>query len=338
MKNFKRFTASLLALFIAFLLLPSTLSASGVIDTDSACGLTINYADGETSLSGASFSIYKIADVSAYGEFTPTPDFSGFNVDIKGKNDEAWRNLATTLEGYVLRDSIAPTDKGVTDSHGALSFPTGESKLETGLYLVLGSRHTQNNLIYDCSPFIVMLPTTQSGAWAYSQTVDPKFTSTPVPPTPSYDITRKVLKIWKDDGHENRRPQSVTVTLLRDGMIYDTVALSDANNWRYEWNNLDGRSSWTVVEEILTDYAVEIYREGITFVITNTYVPDIPDDPPSDSGDDDPLPPDEIEIPPEEPTPEEPTLPQTGQLWWPVPVLACAGLTCIALGVIRRRS
>lgn len=45
MKNFKRFTASLLALFIAFLLLPSTLSASGVIDTDSACGLTINYAE-----------------------------------------------------------------------------------------------------------------------------------------------------------------------------------------------------------------------------------------------------------------------------------------------------
>ena len=25
-------------------------------------------------------------------------------------------------------------------------------------------------------------------------------------------------------------------------------------------------------------------------------------------------------------------LPQTGQLWWPVPVLACAGLGCIAVG------
>ena len=29
--------------------------------------------------------------------------------------------------------------------------------------------------------------------------------------------------------------------------------------------------------------------------------------------------------------------PQTGQLWWPVPVLACAGLGCIAVGLFRRR-
>ena len=29
-------------------------------------------------------------------------------------------------------------------------------------------------------------------------------------------------------------------------------------------------------------------------------------------------------------------LPQTGQLWWPVPVLACAGIGCIAVGLFRR--
>ena len=30
-------------------------------------------------------------------------------------------------------------------------------------------------------------------------------------------------------------------------------------------------------------------------------------------------------------------LAQTGQLWWPVPVLVCAGLACIAVGLFRRR-
>lgn len=30
-------------------------------------------------------------------------------------------------------------------------------------------------------------------------------------------------------------------------------------------------------------------------------------------------------------------LPQTGQLWWPVPVLMCMGLGCIIIGLIRRR-
>lgn len=341
MKNFKRFTVSLLALCIAFLLLPSTLSASGVIDTARDCALTINYADGETSISGASFSIYKIAEVDAYGGFTTTPDFSGFNVDIKGKDDEAWRTLASTLEGYVLRDSITPTDKGVTDSQGILSFPTGEAKLGTGLYLVLGARHTQNNTVYEPSPFIVMLPNTQSGEWVYSQTVDPKFNSTPVPPTPSFNyVDRKVLKVWNDLEHEHQRPHSVTVQLLRDGIVWDTVTLSDANNWRYSWSMLDSSYSWTVVEEFLPDYSVRIYREGITFVVTNTYITDLPDDPPTESDD-----PEELEIPPEEPTPDEPDeptpdepiLPQTGQLWWPVPVLSCGGLLFIAIGMLRRR-
>ena len=30
-------------------------------------------------------------------------------------------------------------------------------------------------------------------------------------------------------------------------------------------------------------------------------------------------------------------LPQTGQLWWPVPVLNCGGLGCIVEGLLRRR-
>lgn len=37
------------------------------------------------------------------------------------------------------------------------------------------------------------------------------------------------------------------------------------------------------------------------------------------------------------PTQKPSHLPQTGQLWWPVPVLICAGLACIVVGLIRRR-
>ena len=36
--------------------------------------------------------------------------------------------------------------------------------------------------------------------------------------------------------------------------------------------------------------------------------------------------------------PEDPRLPQTGMLWWPVPVLAAAGLLLIVMGCIRRRT
>ena len=37
------------------------------------------------------------------------------------------------------------------------------------------------------------------------------------------------------------------------------------------------------------------------------------------------------------PSPGGSKLPQTGQLWWPVPVLICMGLGCIAVGLLRRR-
>lgn len=33
-----------------------------------------------------------------------------------------------------------------------------------------------------------------------------------------------------------------------------------------------------------------------------------------------------------------PIIPQTGQLWWPVPVLLCLGVICLIVGVIRRKS
>lgn len=63
------------------------------------------------------------------------------------------------------------------------------------------------------------------------------------------------------------------------------------------------------------NYTVEITQEGKVFVVTNTYVPEKPT------------------------TPSKPdtSLPQTGQLWWPVPVLLAVGLLFVVIGLIRRR-
>ena len=70
-------------------------------------------------------------------------------------------------------------------------------------------------------------------------------------------------------------------------------------------------------------YTVSISREGITFVITNTLKP--------------------FEEPEPTPTPGTPdtpgeNLPQTGVLWWPVPLLAVLGALLLLLGWgLRRR-
>lgn len=332
MKIKKKITAVLCSLMAALLLLPVPALAAGSIDTGREVQLTISYQDGTTSLSGAVFDIYRIAAVDATGELMPVSPFDQFNVDIRGKNDAAWKALASTLEGYVLRDAITPTSSGKTNAQGLLTF----SGLEQGLYLVLGHRHTQGGRIYDAAPFMVLLPALDEDAndWLYDVIVNPKYDSRPEPDKPDEPdedtITRKVLKVWADKGHEKDRPQEVIVQLLRDGKVFDTVTLNAANNWRYTWDGLDDRHTWTVVEKELKDYTVTVTREGVTFVVTNTYTEDIPDEPA-------PTTPPTPTTPDTPNTPGKPALPQTGQLWWPVPLLLAVGLLFLVLGLLRRR-
>ena len=115
--NMKLCKRLILFLLVA-LMLPVTAYAAGSIDKDLAVSLTISYQDGKMPLVGAEFSIYQVATVDEYGELTTTNNFKQFNVDIRGKNDAAWKTLASTLEGYVLRDNIMPTDSGKTGQDG----------------------------------------------------------------------------------------------------------------------------------------------------------------------------------------------------------------------------
>ncbi len=293
--------------------------AAETIDPAQAVSMTVSYHDEYTTLAGASFRIYLVATVDASGTLRVTDSFKPYSVDIQAKDGGTWKSLATTLEGYALRDGLTPTDSGVTDELGCLRFPTGGGTLTQGLYLVLGQRHTQGGIRYDVMPFMVMLPTWDSakGVWLYDVAADPKYEATPdVPST----VTRKVLKVWDDAGSESARPKEISVQLLRDGKVYDTVTLNAKNSWRYTWDELGGGYSWTVVEKELSGYTVRVERDGASFLVTNTATPETPPTP--------------------TPTPTPPSgkkLPQTGQLWWPVPVLAAAGLAFLVVGALVRR-
>ena len=130
--------------------------------------------------------------------------------------------------------------------------------------------------------------------------------------------------------------------LLRNGEVYDTVTLSEENGWSHTWTGLDKDDTWQVVEADVPDgYTVTVTREGITFVVTNTRSKDNPDEPePGEEIPDNP-PPTGSQEPgeeiPEEPAPQGPALPQTGTLWWLVPLLACGGMALFLLGWARRR-
>ena len=101
--------------------------------------------------------------------------------------------------------------------------------------------------------------------------------------------------------------------------IVDTVSLTAENNWRYVWDELDAGCRWEVVEKECPGYTVKVEKSGVTFTLTNTHVPS--------------------ETPPKKPDPAapKPRLPQTGQLWWPVPLLLQAGLGLLIVGLRQRR-
>ncbi len=338
----KKICRCIIPLLLMLLMLPRIVYAAGSIDPTRDVRMNLSYQNGSTSLAGAEFRIYLVATVDKTGALTVTETFKQFNVDIRGKNDAAWKDLASTLEGYVLRDKITATDSGKTDASGNLTFPTGSQKLTKGLYLVLGQRHTQGSYRYDASPFMVMLPSQDSekNEWLYDVSVNPKHDSAKIPDgsssTGTY-ITRKVLKVWNDAGNESLRPQKIVVQLLRDEEIYKTVTLSAANNWRYTWTGLNDSYVWTIVEKESENYTVSVAQEGVTFVITNTYSS-------SGSGGSDDSEIQQVGDPlllgrtrGAVRSPQTRKLPQTGSLWWPVPVLVCGGVVFLIVGTLSRK-
>ncbi len=355
MKSNKRFFAVLLCLALLTL---SVLPISAL----NAMSITIACNDNDTPLVGAELEIFLVAKRDKYGSFSLTDDFSKYNVELTS------RSLAYTLEGAVKRDGLLPLDSLKTDNSGYAVFPSENVTLEPGIYLVLSKKHIQNDHTYSISPFTVTL----DGESINMVSVKAKYESEYNPILPLF-TSRKVLKVWNDTDNESERPREITVTLLKDGEVYDTVVLSDDNNWRHTWDKLDAFSVWTVAENELEDYTVSISREGITFVITNTYSENPPDSPEDSTSSETTEPPETVDTsettaptsdtdkttepsetkPPEttEPAPDESVdtdtkkpapdttepeviLPQTGQLRFPIPILIAVGLAFVTAGVI----
>ncbi len=347
------------------------------IDLDQDVMLILDYYDEKLPIAGAKFDLYHVGTISEDAKFSLTGDFSDYPVAVDSLEEEGWEDLARTLYGYAQRDEREPIDTGRTDVYGNLKFPVQMDSLKPGLYMAVADRHVQNGKIYTAEPFMVWMPdrNIETGEWCYEVTALPKQEQIPADKEPEF-ISRKVLKVWNDE-RTYRRPTKITVDLLKDGQVYDSAALNASNNWRFTWENLSDEFLWTVAEQEVNGYTVSVGKEGITFVITNTSEPSEPGNPGggggSSGGSD--TPPEPKNPVPELPKPpgversqrsgggsdDAPSwapsftddlelqfidmmqvplagwLPQTGQLWWPVPLLTASGLLFLIVGLIVRR-
>ena len=291
----------LMALAALMICLPAL--AIDKIDEGAATSLTVAFAPEGTPAEGAEFALYRVADMTGFGEFALSGGFEKYSVPVNDLDSEGWRNLTGQLEGYVqIDDSLVPVRTGTVDAAGKCAF-TG---LDVGLYLVTGEEWYGETQIYKPQSALVTLPNRDADdVWIYDVEIVPK----DEPPRPLTKI--EVMKVWSDSEYSGR-PASITVELLGNGQLVETVELNRDNNWRYTWEKLDGEMSWQVVENPVPDgYTVQVERENTLITITNSR--------PTQGGGDE-------------------KLPQTGQLWWPVPVLALAGMTLFAVGWIRRRA
>lgn len=315
MKMIKKFINTMMVLLLALIIVtPAQSFAIDRIDLDKDVTLTVNYLQDETPVPGANFHLFRVADTSETADFTLTGDFAKYPVKVKDLDSQGWTDLATTLYGYVRRDGIKPMDNATTNAAGQVKFPT-TGTMKPGLYLVTGDTVRFNKMIMDVAPALICLPDRpeDSESWTYDAVSFAKYMNE------GYyidnPISHKVSKVWQDEGFEEQRPDDIEVQLLQDNEVFDTVTLSAENNWSYEWPELDGDYTYTVVETEVTGYTVSVSQNEEAFVITNTNN-------------------DWQEFQESE---EEETLPQTGVLWWPVFALIAAALIFFIIGVARNR-
>lgn len=290
-------------LFLLAVLLPLSVAAEG----EQTGSVNIVFVHNKVPVVGAVFRLYRVAEQDEAGEYGLTEAFSSFPITIEDLRDsDSWNAAANTFAAYVTQERISPDAEGETDLYGMLCL----HELPLGMYLVVGDvLTTENGTVYQPSPFLIPIPTvSEDGGLLYEITAEPKFELY----HEDDKLERRALKVWENEANAELRPHSITVQLLCDGKLYDEQELNAENNWRYSWTDLDAKCQWRVIEkEVPADYKVSIDRQGLTYVITNTYTPTESTNPPS----------------------SEPP-PQTGLLWWPVPVLLVAGVVLIAVGAL----
>lgn len=257
-----------LCCMLALMLATIGLSAPAATAATAAEGsLTVTYQYQEATLNNADINLYRLADWSAKGGYTPTGDFANHTAypvdwDILNADQQPLRDFANTMAGYIAVNKSAAENTLKTDNAGVATF----NQLKDGLYLAVVAPYQGNVLTCQTAAMLVALPNVHKNADEQrTLSIEPK-ADCAVPPT----TTISVNKVWKDKD-QSKRPESVTMNLLQDGKIYDSIMINNANDWKYTWKGLQAKHEYTVVEaNVSGNYTALVDRENNDYTVTNT--------------------------------------------------------------------
>ncbi len=282
-----------------------------VVSAEADKTLTLICRKDDITLTGMEWELYKVGE-RRNDELVLTGAFASYPVDLHDMSADNISAAAKTLEAYAAADQISAFAEGKTDEKGELKF----NGLESGLYLASGEILLVGSVYY--VPSALLIEVGENGG-SLNYDAYPKF---------YYDSanldskTYTVKKVWVgDDENKQARPVSVTVDIYKDNALYDTVILDESNNWEYKWKDLDSAAAWNAVErDIPANYKVSIENNMTQYLIKNSYEKTVEEVTTTTT----------LQT---TTTSGETKLPQTGQLWWPVPVLGASGLLMIGIGL-----
>lgn len=121
--------------------------------------------------------------------------------------------------------------------------------------------------------------------------------------TPKTEIAKlttiTVKKVWNTDSF-SKVPEDIMIQLLQHEQVLDTTTLNEENDWFVQYKDMPESDAYRIQElNVPKGFTATYGQNGYEFIITNTA-----------------------------------SLAQTGQLQWPVPVLAIAGLFFLGLGAV----
>ena len=258
--------------------------------------MTIHFRPEDISASDVKFELFKVADVDEYAELTLTQGFKDLPVDLSVISDSSvWATVVAEAESCISSKSLKANHRAVTDENGTAVF----SDIPVGLYLLRGESFIINHDAYKPQAYLIMLPNrADDGSWEYDVTSIPKFDKS------DELVDLKVTKKWV--GAVNKRPKEITVILYCDDAEYESVALGAGNNWQYTWSALNAKHNWTISEVSVEGFTTTLENDGYSYIITNKA----------------------------KSSPPGGNLPQTGIVWWYIPLLAAAGILCCLAGLL----
>ncbi len=256
-KCFSLVTVSLMALAMVFSMpfkasAASTDQAEELFDPGKSCSLTVSYKSDKADVSGAGISLYRVAEWSERYDYTLTEEFASWGIDPQQvESSDQWLTLADTLDSFIQSDAPKPYAEAKVSETGMAEF----AELPAGLYFIPALNIAEEKGTRTFSHVLLHLPELADQEWNYSVTTAPKSESY----TPTYsEIEHSIIVIWDDKGHEDQRPDKVTVDIYKDDKLVDTITISAKDNWQYKWTSDDDGSVWKVVASKLNKYVLTV--------------------------------------------------------------------------------